>query len=118
MSDLDTISNSDKEFLTPLLAIPRLPHEVIFTIGGWFDGGPRSMIEAYDTRADRWIKVSEEDPDGPRAYHGAAAIDHKIYCIGGYNGIENFNSCRVFDVVERKWQEVFTHIVSIYQNKN
>lgn len=66
LCDLDTISNTSNEIITPPLAIPRLPHEVIFAIGGWSEGAPQTIIETYDTRADRWIRVPEEDPAGPR----------------------------------------------------
>lgn len=93
---------------TPALALPRLPHEVIFAIGGWSEGLPQRYIETYDTRADRWIRVMEEDPAGPRAYHGTAVIGYKIYCIGGFDGMDYFNTCRVFDAVKKVWKEVMT----------
>lgn len=51
---------------TPALAVPRIPHEVIFAIGGWSEGVPQKLIETYDTRADRWNRVLTEDPAGPR----------------------------------------------------
>lgn len=95
-----------KQLPTPPLAIPRLPHEVIFAIGGWSGGTAKGCIETYDTRADRWINIPAEDPAGPRAYHGTAVIGHKIYSIGGYDGLEYFNTCRVFDAVKKSWKEV------------
>ncbi|SPP85554.1 blast:Kelch-like protein 10 [Drosophila guanche] len=91
---------------TPPLAMPRLPHEVIFAIGGWSGGTSKACIETYDTRADRWVNIHAEDPAGPRAYHGTAVIGFKIYSIGGYDGVEYFNTCRVFDAVKKKWSEV------------
>lgn len=106
MADLDTIELSMIPVITPAFAIPRLPHEIIFTIGGWFEGEPRTLIESYDTRADRWIRVKHDDPSGPRAYHGAAVIGHQIYCIGGFNGIEHFNTCTVFDAIKKQWREI------------
>lgn len=66
LCDLETISSIKQEMLTPALAIPRLPHEVIFAIGGWSEGAPQTVIESYDTRADRWFRVRHEDPSGPR----------------------------------------------------
>lgn len=66
LCDLETISSTNNEIITPPLAVPRLPHEVIFAIGGWSEGAPQTIIETYDTRADRWIRVAEEDPAGPR----------------------------------------------------
>lgn len=95
-----------KQLTTPPLAMPRLPHEVIFAIGGWSGGTSKGCIETYDTRADRWVNIPAEDPAGPRAYHGTAVIGYKIYSIGGYDGVEYFNTCRVFDAVKKTWKEV------------
>uniref|UniRef100_A0A1B6D3P4 Kelch-like protein diablo n=1 Tax=Clastoptera arizonana TaxID=38151 RepID=A0A1B6D3P4_9HEMI len=106
MNDLDTISEIEVEVSTPLMAIPRVPHEVLFAIGGWSGGSPTSIIETYDTRADRWIAISKDDPAGPRAYHGTAVIGHNIYVIGGFNGREYYNSCRCFNAVTQTWREI------------
>ncbi|KAJ8865784.1 hypothetical protein PR048_033306 [Dryococelus australis] len=50
--------------------------------------------------------VAEEDPAGPRAYHGVAVLGTDVYVIGGYNGVNYFNSCRCFDAERRQWREV------------
>ncbi|XP_058116354.1 kelch-like protein 10 [Anopheles ziemanni] len=105
--DLEMISTKAmKEMKTPAMATPRLPHEVIFTVGGWGEGQSQSIIETYDTRADRWIRVPHEDSAGPRAYYGAAHIGRYLYFIGGYDGVEHFNSCRRFDMIEKGWKEI------------
>ncbi|KAL1469762.1 hypothetical protein MTO96_024848 [Rhipicephalus appendiculatus] len=52
-------------------------------MGGWMHGGPTTYTESYDTKADRWIKVEEVDPEGPRAYHKCVAIGDEMYVIGG-----------------------------------
>ncbi|XP_036321452.1 kelch-like protein 10 isoform X2 [Rhagoletis pomonella] len=106
MYDLDIMNPSSGELTTPPLAMPRLPHEVIFAIGGWSGGTSKGCIETYDTRADRWVNIPAEDPAGPRAYHGTAVIGYKIYSIGGYDGVEYFNTCRVFDAVRKNWKEI------------
>ncbi|KAL1417608.1 hypothetical protein MTO96_006109 [Rhipicephalus appendiculatus] len=80
--DLDVVVHND-EVPTPMFARPRIPHEVMFVIGGWMHGGPTTYTESYDTKADRWIKVEEVDPEGPRAYHKCVAIGDEIYVIGG-----------------------------------
>lgn len=92
--------------ITPEIARPRVPHEVLFAIGGWSGGSPTNFIETYDTRADRWVKVEEVDPTGPRAYHGTAVVGFKIYVIGGFDGMDYFNSCRCFDAVNKTWKEI------------
>ena len=56
--DLEMITQRDGEVPTPEIARPRVPHEILFAIGGWSGGSPTNFIETYDTRADRWVKVS------------------------------------------------------------
>jgi len=55
--DLEMITQKDGEIPTPEIARPRVPHEILFAIGGWSGGSPTNFIETYDTRADRWVKV-------------------------------------------------------------
>ncbi|XP_026463308.1 kelch-like protein 10 [Ctenocephalides felis] len=104
--DLDVMTTRDGEILTPGIALPRVPHEILFAIGGWSGGSPTNYIETYDTRADRWVRVEEVDPAGPRAYHGTAVVNTNIYVIGGFDGMDYFNSCRCFDAVTKQWKEV------------
>lgn len=55
--DLEIITQKDGEVPTPKIARPRVPHEILFAIGGWSGRSPTNFIETYDTRADRWVKV-------------------------------------------------------------
>lgn len=87
------------------MALPRIPRDVIFVIGGWH-GCAKSVIETYDIRVDRWSVVPHDDPAGPRGYFGTAVHKFKIYCIGGYDGERYFNMCREFDAKHLTWQEV------------
>ncbi|XP_030753239.1 kelch-like protein 10 isoform X2 [Sitophilus oryzae] len=104
--DLEMITHRDGEVVTPEIARPRVPHEILFAIGGWSGGSPTNFIETYDTRADRWVKVEEVDATGPRAYHGTAVVGFNIYVIGGFDGMDYFNSCRCFNAVTKAWKEV------------
>ncbi|KAJ9582804.1 hypothetical protein L9F63_022845 [Diploptera punctata] len=104
--DLEMITQKDGEVPTPEIARPRVPHEILFAIGGWSGGSPTNFIETYDTRADRWVKVEEVDRSGPRAYHGTAVVGFNIYVIGGFDGMDYFNSCRCFNAVNKTWREV------------
>ncbi|CAH1973475.1 unnamed protein product [Acanthoscelides obtectus] len=104
--DLEMITHRDGEVITPEIARPRVPHEILFAIGGWSGGSPTNFIETYDTRADRWVKLEEVDPTGPRAYHGTAVVGFKIYVIGGFDGMDYFNSCRCLDAVNKVWKEI------------
>ncbi|XP_046575253.1 LOW QUALITY PROTEIN: kelch-like protein 10 [Haliotis rubra] len=101
--DLDMDEDKEVDLNNPL-AKPRVPHEILFVIGGWSGGSPTNMVETYDTRADRWI-VSNNVDTGPRAYHGTVALDQHIYVIGGFDGMEYFNSVRVFNPINSQWTE-------------
>ncbi|XP_045168944.2 kelch-like protein 10 [Mercenaria mercenaria] len=96
-----------KEEIDPVnqLARPRVPHEILFVVGGWSGGSPTNIVETYDTRADKWI-ICEAMDTGPRAYHGTACLGNVIYIIGGFDGMEYFNSVRCFDPVSKTWAEV------------
>lgn len=90
------------------LLVPRLPHEILFAIGGWINASACNSIEIYDNRAGRWIQSNQlDDHLGRRAYHRAVSIGNKIYCIGGYCNNEYYNTCAVLDLNTRKWKEVF-----------
>jgi kelch-like protein 10 len=58
LHDLETMATRNREFPTPRIAIPRVPHAILFVMGGWSMGRPTYSFESYDTRADRWVKVS------------------------------------------------------------
>lgn len=105
MCDFDEIDWVNDRDLDVSLLVPRLPHEVLFAIGGWYNGSASSLFETYDIRADRWIEFNFGDPHGARAYHSVAVIGPKIYCIGGYSGSEYYNRCTVFDVERKLWTE-------------
>lgn len=92
--------------IAPMLARPRYPFEVLFVIGGWSGGSPTAIIETYDTKSDRWTQIFNEDPHGPRAYHGTIVMKHEIFIIGGFDGLEYFNSCRKFNTITKLWDEV------------
>jgi len=92
--------------LSSTMTRPRYPSEVLFAIGGWSDGNPTGAVETYDTKSDSWTRIYVEDSYGPRAYHGTVVVNHYIYVIGGFDGLEYFSSCRKFDTVTKTWEEV------------
>ena len=81
---------------------PRLPHEILFAVGGWSGGSPTNSIEAYDARANCWVnitnKVSKFASERPRAYHGVCFHGHSVYIMGGFDGQNYFNSVRRLDL--------------------
>ncbi|TNN55913.1 Kelch-like protein 10 [Liparis tanakae] len=86
------------------LARPRLPNAILMAIGGWSSRNPTNSMEAYDNRADFWFNVTDEC-ERPRAYHGTAALNGSVYCIGGFDRTEHFSSVRRFDLSTRVWHE-------------
>ena len=62
---------------------PRIPHELLFAIGGWANKVPTNIIQIYDYKADLWKDFSIVDK-ASRAYHGNITIGQYIYIIGGY----------------------------------
>ncbi|XP_072568583.1 kelch-like protein 10 isoform X1 [Paramormyrops kingsleyae] len=103
MYDLDVNAPQYSVFENPLTR-PRLPSDILLTIGGWSDT-PTNKMEAYDTRADRWVEVSQEGLD-PRAFHGTAYLNGFVYCVGGCDGRSTLNSVCKFDPVTRTWHQV------------
>lgn len=89
------------------ILVPRLPNELLFAIGGWFNSSACNLMEVYDNRANQWIRLDQFDHIlGRRAYHRAVVIENKIYCIGGYCNNEYYNKCAVFDLITKTWKEV------------
>ncbi len=103
--NLEKYGNKNMDFSNPLVR-PRIPRDVVFTIGGWSGGSPISFFETYDARCDRWYTHSLLEDIAPRAYHGLVAINNKIYVLGGFDGAQYFNSVRCFDPSVKEWQEV------------
>jgi kelch-like protein 10 len=52
------MTEEDRMFLTPEFARQRIPHDILFVIGGYHDGNCTDSVEVYDVRADQWIEVS------------------------------------------------------------
>lgn len=94
-----------KNSIVPTFAQPRYPFEVLFAIGGWCES-ITAVIEMYDLKSDSWVQVFEEDPYGPRAYHGCVVRDNCIYTIGGFDGFNYLNSCTKFNAITKSWEEI------------
>ena len=73
--DLDMEDGKDVDLTNPI-ARPRVPHEIMFVIGGWSGGSPTNVIETYDTRADRWITVEYADRGRSPSYTPTTSSDH------------------------------------------
>ncbi|XP_068566703.1 kelch-like protein 10 [Cebidichthys violaceus] len=87
------------------LARPRLPNAVLLAIGGWSINNSTNVIEAYDVRADCWIKVTNH-LEHPRAFLGTAFLNGNVYCVGGFDSVQPFSSVSRFDLRTHTWHEV------------
>uniref|UniRef100_A0A3B3Q292 Kelch like family member 10 n=1 Tax=Paramormyrops kingsleyae TaxID=1676925 RepID=A0A3B3Q292_9TELE len=102
MYDLDD-GTACSDFENPLIR-PRLPSAKLLAVGGWSQH-TMNRINAYDTRADRWVDVTQED-DEPNSCHGTVYLNGYMYCIGGYDGTHAVNTVHRFDPITRAWQQV------------
>ncbi|XP_061835856.1 kelch-like protein 10 [Nerophis lumbriciformis] len=88
-----------------IIARPRLPSTILMAIGGRNGRNPAHRIEAYDVHANCWGYLVDS-MDQPRSYCGAAFLNDCIYCLGGFDGAEHYNTVSRFDLNTRTWQEV------------
>ncbi|XP_077379191.1 kelch-like protein 10 [Festucalex cinctus] len=88
-----------------LVARPRLPSAILLAIGGWSGPSATECIEGYDVHANCWDYLFD-NMDQPRAYCGATFLNDAIYCLGGFDGTEHYNTVSRFDLKTRTWQEV------------
>nr|ASV63217.1 Klhl10 [Channa punctata] len=99
------VTNSPLETdLSYRLARPRLPDALLLATGGWSGVNPSDDIEVYDIRTDCWINITNNLMH-PRAYHGAVFLNEYVYCVGGFNGVEHFNTVHRFDLCTHTWHE-------------
>uniref|UniRef100_A0A3P9DJ47 Kelch like family member 10 n=1 Tax=Maylandia zebra TaxID=106582 RepID=A0A3P9DJ47_9CICH len=64
-----------------------------------------SCLPCLRLPANRWVNVTN-NLECPRAYHGAAFLNGYVYSVGGFDGVEHFNSVRRFDLTTHAWNEV------------
>ncbi|CAD6191845.1 unnamed protein product [Caenorhabditis auriculariae] len=84
----------------------RVPAEAIVAHGGWGNNGATAIIEIYNSRAQRWYPCRlglESEP--PRAYHGVELINDSLVVCGGFDGVTQFQTTRIFDLPTRKWRD-------------
>ncbi|KAM9466925.1 kelch-like protein 10 [Clarias gariepinus] len=93
------------EFLNSVFARPRIPSAVLLAIGGWSHEGPTNTIEVYDPRAKCWFHLTCRG-ESPRGYYETVYLNGFLYCIGGCDGLDNFNSVCRFDPITRTWAGV------------
>ncbi|CAL9703863.1 unnamed protein product [Knipowitschia caucasica] len=84
---------------------PRQPESVLLAIGGCSEGDATNAIEAYNYKTDFWTNISSQE-ENPRAHHGSIVVDGFLYCLGGFNRTERFNTMRRLDLATFTWSEM------------
>lgn len=102
--EADYRANDYRMFSDPAVR-PRLPDALLLAIGGWSSGDPTNVIEAYDYKLDRWVDITVYE-ERPRAYHGSVFFNGSVYCVGGFDRNEHFNSMRRLDLSTQTWHEM------------
>lgn len=79
----------------------------LYAVGGLGEkekGGenPLGTLERYDPAADRWESLPLMPT--PRSRLAAAALDGKVYAVGGYDG-EDKAIVEIFDPATNRWEE-------------
>ncbi|KAM6924894.1 kelch-like protein 10 [Xenentodon cancila] len=100
---MKNISNNSIVFKS--LTRPRVPPAILLCIGGWTNGNPTNIIEAYDARTDCWANIACSQRT-PRAYHGSVFLNGSVYCVGGFDGVMQFSSVHRLDLFTHTWQEM------------
>lgn len=97
-------------FTTPIttddtVALPRMPKDVLLAIGGWIYEDVLDVIEAYNVRNQCWVSIPHH-LNRPRAYHSSVFLKESIYCLGGFDELENSSSMCRLDLNTCTWHEV------------
>ena len=77
----------------------------IYVVGGWNGQGVVKSVEMFQPEKDSWSVVSHYD--GIRMKSGVAALDGKIYVVGGC--LQTLESCyraELFDPVTLQWRQL------------
>merc|ERR1712086_1041432 len=76
---------------------PRL----IYVVGGP-GGGARSTVQLYDPQNASWTQLASMM--APRSVHGCAALDGKLYAVGGNAAAQVLDTGEVYDPQTDGWQ--------------
>ena len=77
----------------------------IYVVGGWDGQGVVKSVEMFNTNTNEWTVVSQYN--GVRMKSGVAALDGKIYVVGGcLQTLESCYKAEVFDPISLQWREL------------
>ncbi|XP_067338561.1 kelch-like protein 10 [Channa argus] len=84
-------------------ARPRLPDAVLLITASWSDY-PFNGIKIYNVCANTWIGMLKVEMR-PRGFYGAVCLNEHVYCVGGYDVGEHFNTLHRFDLSTSTWHK-------------
>lgn len=70
-------------------------------LGGWSNIGPTMLVEALDSRSQKWVRSELKLFELPRAYHAVINTGEYLFTIGGFNGAEYYRSTRRFSLTNQ-----------------
>ena len=77
----------------------------LYAVGGRGKSGePYMTVERYDFRVNQWQAIAELN--SRRRHVGVAALEGKIYAIGGHDGEQHLNTVECYDPMTNKWELV------------
>ncbi|WP_201983247.1 T9SS type A sorting domain-containing protein [Hymenobacter rubidus] len=80
---------------------------IIYTYGGQLASGSyTNQLRSYNAATDTWATLAPM-PEAKVVY-GGAAVNGKVYAIGGYNGVINSARVDAYDIASNTWQAVGT----------
>ncbi len=75
--------------------------DVIYVIGGAIGGGSVNTLQSYDMTTQSWTALQ---PMGEkRNRHAICLHGDRIIVAGGHNGLNNLNTCEVFDTKSNRF---------------
>jgi hypothetical protein len=99
-------TNSPEPEIPPKMKRIRIPKDFIICSGGWTDAlNPSANMELYDHNYGAVMRLPVDLP-GPRAHHGTAVLNNKMYCIGGYDLHAFLRGVQRLDLNTLTWEEV------------
>lgn len=78
----------------------------LLAIGGMDTCRNKGSIECFDARKDVWKLVCHSHSTSRRLQFGVAAIDSKVYIVGGRNGLRTLNSVDCYNPKTNSWDAV------------
>jgi kelch-like protein 10 len=104
---LEIIKQKEREIPYGKFACPRIRYETLFVVADCEMTGEYCYIKMHDRRTNRWVKLGQSNLQVNRILYGTAVIGFNVYVIGGLHISSDLNWCHCFNVVTKRWRELF-----------